>query len=467
MMPDPADNLGTPIVSLPQYDPKRSLLAVVRSIKYKLGTTNRQLHILYVGIPAAILVLGVIAWQTGLFALIDSRLLRACTAHPTTKQCELSGRGLGADSQHGSVNASSQASSRSSGQSSGISNSSGRSSSGSSQLVYGLDFLPSGMDSTEAYTLIHNAGASVVRIGASWSQIQPTSARQYNWSTLDQQVQLAEHYNVKLVLQLGDTPTWDLPPGANGDTRYVPADCQNGNTCPAAYTYVTDLITHLGPSSPVAYIIPRNEVYDTSKNWISGTADDYARYLNAVYRAVHDAGSSIKVMNGGDELIPSSFTASPMYKPGSPAAQFAQALFSNPLFCDSLDVADIHLGFSGPVWGPQVVDTTEQGLQACAGKSIPIWVTETALTSDPSVQTDAQHEAVLGTTYTQGLSSQAQYLSDTFNALAHDANVYGMNWTFLIDDPTSSDTPNSKYGGLADTHYVPKLVYSTLEGFTE
>jgi hypothetical protein len=323
------------------------------------------------------------------------------------------------------------------------------------------------MNNARAYRLIQGVGVSVVRIGVDWSQIQPAPARQYDWSTLDQQVQLAQQYHVKLMLQLGATPTWDLPTDVNGNTHSVPADCQNGGTCSAVHTYVTDLIAHLGPESPVAYIIPRNEVYNTSMNWKHGTADDYARYLNAVYRAVHATGSSIKVMNGGDELIPPNYTAAPMYQPGTSPAQFEQSLFSDPLFCNSIDIADIHLGFSGPVWGPQVVDTTEQGLRACAGKPIPIWITETALTSDPTGQSDSEHQAVLGTAYTQGLSSQAQYLTDTYTALAKDPNVYGINWTFLTDNPSSGESSNSNYGGLANRHYTIKSAYSALQGFTQ
>ncbi|MCL4508205.1 MAG: beta-galactosidase [Chloroflexi bacterium] len=352
----------------------------------------------------------------------------------------------------------------------------------SARIAYGIDvnqhdknLLSIGLD--RVYQLAAQTGASYVRIGASWSQVQASGPNSYDWSYLDHVVQLATAHGLHVLLEVGVTPSWDLAPGTNGNTSAPPADCVAGTMdCASFASYMAHLASHVAPLG-VQYLIVRNEPQVTGKNWVGGTPAEFAQFLHAGYVAAHQADPSIKILNGGEEMPSAQLQAlaAPLDGPGlQQELAFEQALYTNPLFCSSLDVLDLHVGFNGPTYSPMIVDSSEQALQRCnGGKQVPVWVTEVAYTSIPQLQALPRLTAELGNGYTNGPASQAQFLADTYAALQHDCNVAGINWTYLVDLPTGGQTslppgvaPATLQDlglGLFDENYQPKPALSTFQ----
>jgi hypothetical protein len=322
----------------------------------------------------------------------------------------------------------------------------------------------------QALRLATQAGITYVRSGIAWATIQAAGPDTYNWTALDQLAQMARSNHTQLLLSVGDdTPAWDLPPEANGNSAYPPADCTGGaQDCASFGTFVGQVVAHVAPLG-VRYIVLRNEPQNRAKNWVNGTPDEYARFVHAAYVAAHQANSAIVVLNGGEELWPATLqTIMNKYRANLPGTlQFVTSLYANPLFCKSIDVLDVHAGFHGPAFAPQIVDLSEQALRRCnGGVFVPVWVTETAYPADQGAQTQPQINDELGSAYAHGTASQADFLTATYTALYRDANVTGVNWTFLVDPPNAAPGSDAAGGlGLADASFKPRPAYAALQHF--
>jgi hypothetical protein len=334
----------------------------------------------------------------------------------------------------------------------------------SPNITYGVDINLHQRDvmsnPDKVFQLAAAAHAQAVRTGLDWSTLEPAPGT-YNWAPLDH---LARQYivpnHLKLLFGFGDTPGWDLPPEANGNGAYPPADCLNGGTCQSAQTFAAALAQHLSTLLPDVYIIPRNEPQNTAKNWVNGTPQEYAQFLSMVYSGAHNTVLSAKVLNGGEEIWPAAYiSAAGKTKP----AQFNQALYTNPLFCNSIDILDLHVNHAGPTYTREIVDMSEQALQKCnGGKQIPVWVTEVGISSLASTQKQSAYQALLGNAYMQGDMSQQKFMVDTLSALAKDPNVIGVNWVYMVDS-SGATSPDEQGLGLVDNNYAPKPAFDTFK----
>jgi hypothetical protein len=98
----------------------------------------------------------------------------------------------------------------------------------SGSVSFGLDINQFDSDITpshlsQALALSDAAGASYVRLssGGGWSAIEqsgPTS----NWSSFDQDMALVYKYGLKMLLEMGNEPTWDA---YNQNSDAPPSDC--------------------------------------------------------------------------------------------------------------------------------------------------------------------------------------------------------------------------------------------------
>jgi outer membrane protein assembly factor BamB len=332
----------------------------------------------------------------------------------------------------------------------------------------------------------------------------PTTVYPYNWHALDDPpnaqgdnkegsiLYYAYQHNLKVLLELGNTPSWD----SNGSAGDVPNDClQNPNPCQDYGNFIKALVTHLATTdipgttqaeaSVVEALIPRNEPQNTSVNWIGGTPTEFAdlinqAHMNHSYTNSQNQATTIPVMNGGEEVIPLGLgDAMEKYQTqnGTSGGQFVRALYTNPTFCSSIDILDVHLGMHGPTFSPQIVNISEQTLQNCLGKNATapkVWATEVAATSIPCFQAYPLYTDELGQTYngnpSMGQQAQANFLQDTYQALYNDPNVIGIDWTYLDDLPSSSNCSNFNIEqglGLMDSSYNQKTAYTTLQTFIQ
>ena len=344
-------------------------------------------------------------------------------------------------------------------------------------VTYGLDVNPA--DPTiglarvpQVLHLVQSAGASAVRTGGNWASEEP-SPEHYNFSEVDQLFTLAKADRLTVLFELGKEPTWDA---LGGNINAPPSDCDSPATsCASVTRYVTALVDHAAPEG-LRYLIVRNEPQDFNKNWVGGDSVSYAHFQSVVYQAAHAADPVIKVLNGGTEAITHSLVQklAPQATQDAKAIAFATALYSDPTWCTSLDILDLHVGNFGPVWSPRIVDASERAIQACNGdRPIPIWVTEVGYSSTPLLQASPVYAKELEDRYQGGETGQARFLTDTFRALADDDNVVGINWTFAVDPNMIQAPPPGTNGktifgdgfgdGLVYSSYVTKASYRAFQ----
>ena len=302
-----------------------------------------------------------------------------------------------------------------------------------------------------------------MRTGGNWATEEPSPGH-YDFSEVDQLFSLAKSDGLTVLFELGKEPAWDT---FGGNSNAPPSDCDAPSaSCTSVRQYVMALVDHAAPEG-LRYLIVRNEPQDFNKNWVAGNPASYAHFQNVVYQAAHAADPGIKVLNGGTEAVTPSLAQNlaPQAALDAKAIAFATALYSDPTWCNSLDVLDLHVGDFGPVWSPQIVDASERAIQACnGGKRIPVWVTEVGYPSTPALQGSPVYARELGGKYQGGEEGQARFLIDTFSALAHDGNVVGINWTFIVD-PNSVQTPPPRANGerVFDDGFGGGLVYSNYQ----
>ena len=326
--------------------------------------------------------------------------------------------------------------------------------------------------------MVKQAGATAVRFGGNWNSAEP-SPGVYHFDAIDQLLSLTRSDDLTLLFGLGREPAWDA---TNGNPNAPPVDCNSPTaTCSSVSNYVKALVRHAAPEG-LHYIISRNEPEDFNRNWVGSDPNTFAHFQQVVYRAAHDADPSIDVLNGGTVALSSSLVAmgkslAPEAPYGQKAAAFASALYDNPAYCDSLDILDLHVGDHGPVYSPRIVDASEKAIKACdGGRHVSVWVTEVGYPSIASLQRSPVYEKELvEDKYQGGESGQANFLTDTFTALAKNHNVVGINWTFMIDpNTTPTPPPEDTYGqllsfsdGLATSSYTPKAAYAAFKNIAE
>ena len=333
-------------------------------------------------------------------------------------------------------------------------------------VTYGLDVNPAnptiGLARVpQVLQLIRKAGASAVRTGGNWATVEPAPGR-YDFSEVDQLFSLAKADGLTVLFELGKEPTWDA---LGGNTNAPPSDCDAPSaSCASVRQYVTALVHHAAPEG-LRYLIVRNEPQDFNKNWVGGDAASYAHFQSVVYQAAHAADPVIKVLNGGTEAVTQSLVRNlaPQAALDAKAIAFATALYSDPSWCNSLDILDLHVADIGPVWSPQIVDASERAIQACnGGRPIPVWVTEVGYPSTPVLQESPVYTEELGNRYQGGEAGQARFLTDTFRALARDDNVVGINWTFTVDpNSIQAPPPGTNDKTVFDDGFGDGLVYSS------
>jgi hypothetical protein len=348
-------------------------------------------------------------------------------------------------------------------------------------ITYGLDVNPA--DPTiglarvpQVLRLVAGAGASAVRIGGNWATEEPSPGH-YNFSQVDQLFSVAKTNGLTVLFELGKEPAWDA---LERNSNAPPSDCDAPSaSCASVAQYVTALVDHAAPEG-LRFLIVRNEPQDYSKNWVGGDPASYAHFQDVVYRAAHAADAAIEVLNGGTEAVtpPLVRSLTPQATRDAKAIAFATALYSDPVWCHSFDVLDLHVGDFGPKWSPKIVDASESADKACnGGRSMPVWVTEVGYPSVPSLQESPVHAEELDGRYQGGEEGQAQFLTDTFGALAHADDVIGIDWTFTVDPNVSQVPPARAAGafafddgfgdGLISATYQTKDSYRAFQAFVD
>ena len=178
--------------------------------------------------------------------------------------------------------------------------------------------------------------------------------------------------------------------------------------------YVTALVDHAAPEG-LRYLIVRNETSRLQQE-LGGRRPGVictlseCRLSNGARRRSMTSRCSTAVL---EAVTPSLVqNPQPQCRFDAKAIAFATALYSDPTWCDSLDVLDLHVGDFGPQWSPKIADASERAIQACnGGRPMPEWVTEVGYPSTPVLQASPVHREELGERYQGGETGQARFLT--------------------------------------------------------
>jgi hypothetical protein len=161
-----------------------------------------------------------------------------------------------------------------------------------------------GAQYSTAFTMTRTAGATFVRISASWSGVAPgnlypgfvaSDPSGYSWSWLDSVVQSAQDAGLTPILQIGYPPSWALTKSAGG------TKLDNNPDPKALGEFATALATHYDGThgAPAVHIFQVWNEPNLSLDLSPASAANYRSMVNAAAAAVHAVDPANIVIAGG------------------------------------------------------------------------------------------------------------------------------------------------------------------------
>jgi hypothetical protein len=326
-----------------------------------------------------------------------------------------------------------------------------KSSSAVAKMIWGPVVLPNGQS---AFPIYHQLGVNVFQIDLNWAQVAPTRPANaqdptdpaYRWpAELDQALQQAALYKIRVCLLVQRTPSW-----ANGgrSSEWAPIDpADYGDFLIAAarrYPSVRDWMIwgepnrsgNFEPMPPRSPVGPRR----------------YALLLNAAYHALKQV-SKENIVIGGDTwsfgtVEPANFVRWMRLPDGKPPPldDYGHNPFSirfpdlrePPYFPGGRDINDI--------------DTLEAQLASIYHRRVKLWLSEFTVSSDHNNRAFAFHVT---------REQQARWLTAAFALASSVDYVAGLGWYDLLDEPPQP--PGQLTQGLMTWNLQPKPAFYAYE----
>jgi hypothetical protein len=322
---------------------------------------------------------------------------------------------------------------------------------GVAKMIWGPVVLPNGQS---AFPIYHELGVNVFQIDLSWAQAAPTrpiDARDptepaYRWpAELDQALQQAAFYGIRVCLLVQGTPSW-----ANGgrSSKWAPNDpADYGQFLIAAarrYPSVRDWMIWGEPN--------RNGNFEPMPADSPVGPRRYALLLDAAYRALKQVSSADVVIGGNTwsfgTVEPASFLRWMRLPDGNPPPldDYGHNPFSirfpdlrePPYYPGGRDIDDI--------------DTLEAQLASTYHRQVKLWLSEFTVSSDHDNRAFAFHVT---------RKQQARWLTAAFALASSVDYVAGLGWYDLLDEPPSA--PGQLTQGLMSWNLKPKPAFSAYE----
>lgn len=281
-----------------------------------------------------------------------------------------------------------------------------------------------------AISAIKSIGITSVRIDADWAWIQPTSANEFDWPILDQEVKIIRAAGLTADLIIDGCPPWAAVPGTSGDPSPQPASSAQ------FATWAADVARRYAPEG-VRYFEIWNEPNIVAFWQPKPDPLAYSEDLIAAYKAIKDVDSSAFVISGG--LSPSV----------TDADDYSPIEFLDDMYHDGAKGSFDALGYH-PYSYPATPDTYEQwsgwSQMSATGPSIrsvmadnddsdkKVWITEFGA---PSSGTSSVGTAGQATQIGQALGS------------ARSTNWVGAIYIYTWQDSSSADAQDNGFGLLA------------------
>jgi len=234
-------------------------------------------------------------------------------------------------------------------------------------------------------------GASEIRLDIAIANVFPDPGGSPDWTGVDQYMQLARRYHLRVLADLLATP-WYL------------ADCPAGTPFTESYLCApSDPVRWAQEAAAIAahargFIDDFEIVNEPDGTWaFRGSPQQYAGMLTPAYRAIHDANPAARVALGG------------LMDVGDAGQQWMDAMLASlgPDAIHEFDIANIHV--RGPAADTKRVVARWRRYFTRHGFRGPLWITEAGYPADPSHQNDPA--------YRGGADAQARYLTAAVPAM--------------------------------------------------
>jgi hypothetical protein len=276
-------------------------------------------------------------------------------------------------------------------------------------------------------TGLSRAGIGYVRIGLEWNTVEPRHGV-WNFATTDRIVQTAARYHMRVLAELGGTPSWasTAPAGVSDPWDYPPRNWNDWST------YASQL-AHRYRDMVMAWKVLNEPVLLNRRVGGAWPAPVYAKALALAYRAIHRENPEAIVMSG------CVWWDDPATMPNS---KYYRALVTDPTYplYKNIDVMNLHYNDIPPIAQAKWLADLHRVMRQDAGRELPIWIDEVAYPADPAEQNDPG--------YKDGPLSQAKYLTDTLKVNFADPTVEKVFWTFPFDGPSRTHGPVEYTWGL-------------------
>jgi hypothetical protein len=213
-------------------------------------------------------------------------------------------------------------------------------------------------------------GETTVRIDVAWAMVQPDNAHSFDpWGVgmVDNVIHLANHYGLKPLVMLWDTPGWA---NDNAGVRALP-------THPAAYGRIASWFAKRYRGEVSGWEVWNEE---NSSDFMTGaSASAYAQLLKAAYPAFKRADPNTPVVFGGLQYVDVAWAKQVM---DDGAAKDFDVMGVHPYM--GLADASPLLADDGTIWNMRHVKVLHQMLKAEGRTHTPIWFTEFGWSAVPT-----------------------------------------------------------------------------------
>jgi hypothetical protein len=335
--------------------------------------------------------------------------------------------------------------------------------------------VPQSSLSTEQFQRLGTGGVESIRIPVGWGSVQPVKGGQFDWSSLDNQVEEAARAGIKVLPFLGGAPEWAVPsktvPGAGG--LKAPARLPVSGAARTGWAaFMTAAVARYGPTGSFWSEhpgVPKRPI----RNWQIWNEPNFKYFIakpnpTEYGTLVKISSTALKAADPGAQVIlaglfarpKGSRTASGKHKSLNwYASDFVDRMYkTTPGLKTRFSGAALHPYTINARELPEVAEEFRSVLSANKDGAKGLWMTELGWSSG---------KASSGNKFAKGAAGQARELKSAFTLLRSKQvkwKVKGVYWFSVDDAPGACNFCDGS--GLFAKGFVPKQSWSAYVKFT-
>jgi len=334
--------------------------------------------------------------------------------------------------------------------------------------------VPQSSLTTEQFQRLGNGGVESIRIPVGWGSVQPVNNGQFDWSSLDNQVEEAAKAGIKVLPFLGGAPEWAVPsksvPGAGG--LKAPARLPvSGGARTGWVAFATAAVARYGPTGSFWSEhpgLPKRPI----RNWQIWNEPNFKYFIakpnpTEYGTLVKISSTALKAADPGAQVIlaglfsrpKGSRTATGKHKSLNwYASDFLDRMYkTTPGLKTRFSGASLHPYTINARELPEVAEEFRNVLTANKDGAKGLWITELGWSSG---------KASSGNKFAKGMGGQARELRSAFTLLRNKQvkwKLKGVYWFSVDDAPGACNFCDGS--GLFAKGFVPKQSWSAYVQF--